>query len=101
METTLVNPNQLRHFGTQVQDNPTAAFTLSIISEDDEFSLELTMAGTIVCVETFTPSETELLSCPHIQLTSQTPWDPHKVRFHPSSMKLDDVMANRRQVSST
>ena len=60
METTLVNPNQLRHYGTQVQDNPTSELPLSIITEDNEFSMDLTMAGTIVCADTFTPSEYEL-----------------------------------------
>ena len=101
METTLVNPNQLRHYGTQVQDNPTSKLPLSIITEDNEFSMDLTMSGTIVCADTFTPSENELQSCPHIQLTSPTPWDPYKVTFHQSSITLDDLMAHKRQVSST
>ena len=101
METTLVNPNQLRHYGTQVQDNPVSELPLSIITEDNEFSMDLAMAGTIVCADTFTPSEHELQSCPHIQLTSSTPWDPYKVSFHQSSLTLDDVMAHKRQVSST
>ena len=101
METTLVNPNQLRHYGTQVQDNPMSELPLSIITEDNEFSMDLTMAGTIVCADTFTPSEHELHSCPHINLTSPTPWDPYKVLFHQSSLTLDEVMAHKRQVSST
>ena len=54
METTLVNPNQLRYYGTQVQDNPASELPLSIITEDNEFSMDLTMAGTIVCADTFT-----------------------------------------------
>ena len=36
MDTTLVNPNQLRHYGTQVQDNPMSQLPLSIITEDSD-----------------------------------------------------------------
>jgi hypothetical protein len=48
MHHTLVNPNQLQHYGILVQDNPMSADPLSIITEDHEFSMELSMAGTIV-----------------------------------------------------
>ena len=34
---TLINPNQLRHFHTQVQDNPYAKEPMSIISPDGDF----------------------------------------------------------------
>ena len=37
MDHTLINPNQLRHFGTKVQDNLTLEEPLSIITEDKEF----------------------------------------------------------------
>jgi len=37
MEHKLVNPNQLRHFGTKVQDDPTSDRALSIISEGNDF----------------------------------------------------------------
>ena len=101
MDSTLVNPNQLRHYGTEVQDNPMSDLPLSIITEDNEFSMNLTMAGTIVYADTFTPSETEFQTYPHIELTSPTPWDPHTFRFHQSSITLDELMARKRQVSMT
>jgi len=34
MKHSLINPNQLRHFGTKVQDDPTSDRPLSIITED-------------------------------------------------------------------
>ena len=40
MQDTLINPNQLRHFGTNVQDNPVSNYPLSIITADHEFSME-------------------------------------------------------------
>ena len=48
MDHSLINPNQLRHFGTIVQDNPMSPKPLSIITEDKEFCMELRMDGTIV-----------------------------------------------------
>ena len=57
MNHTLLNPNQLRHYGTKVQDNPTLSHPLSIITEDNEFSMELSMKGTIVYADTYSPSD--------------------------------------------
>ena len=39
LDHTLVNQNQLRHYGTRVQDNPMSKISLSIITEDGEFSM--------------------------------------------------------------
>ena len=101
MDMTLINPNQLRHFGTDVQDNPSSPLPLSIITEDREFCMELLMEGTIIYANTHTPTDTELKECPHIILSSPHPWNPHSVRFQPSSMTLEDVMNNARNVSTT
>ena len=81
MEETLLNPNQLRHFGTIVNDNPMSDQPLSIITEDHEFSMALEMKGTIVGTDTRTPTQEELSTCPHIVLSSSHPWDPHSVVF--------------------
>ena len=54
---TLINPNQLRHFGVTVQDNPVSEKPLYIMTEDNAFSMELSMEGTIVMANTFTPTE--------------------------------------------
>ena len=100
MDHTLINPNQLRHFGTQVQDNPMADQPLSIITEDNEFCMEMAMAGTICSVDTFAPSERELQTCPHIILSSHHPWDPHNVTFPKSNRTLDEMVGGMRYVSS-
>ena len=81
MNTTLINPNQLRHNGTKVQDGPTSPHPLSIITADDEFSMELSMQGTIVLAPIHTPSQKELEECPHIILSSHKPWNPLTVKF--------------------
>ena len=95
MPSTLVNPNQLRHFGVQVQDNPTSLMPLSIITEDNSFSMELQMRGTIAYFDTHTPTSAELESCPHIHLSSSHPWDPHSVTFPSTSRSLEEVMNDR------
>ena len=81
MDHSLANPNQLRHYGTKVQDNPVLDRALSIITENNDFCIELVMAGTVVYADTFTPSNKEIHKCPHIILSSPHTWDPHNVSF--------------------
>ena len=54
---------------------------LSIITEDNEFYMELAMAGTVVYAENFTSSEQEPQKCPHIIISSPHTWNPHNVFF--------------------
>ena len=70
MNHSLLNPNQLRHHGTRVQDDPTSQYPLSIVTENNNFCMELSMASTIVYAETHAPSEHELNNYPYIQLSS-------------------------------
>ena len=69
MYHSLINPNQLRYYGIKVQDNPMLETVLSIITEDNEFCIELVMTGTVIYAETFTPSDQELHQCTHIILS--------------------------------
>ena len=101
MDHTLLNPNQLRHYGTRVQDDPTSAYPLSIITEDNEFCMELSMSGTIVYTETFSPSDKELQKYPHITLSSPHQWDPKRVKFPKCEYTLGEMMGDySRQLSS-
>jgi hypothetical protein len=99
MDHSLINPNQLRHFGTRVQDDPTSSYPLSVITEDNEFCMELSMEGTIVYANTHSPSEYELNTCPHINLSSPQPWNPMKVKFPRSNITLEEVVGGMRYVS--
>ena len=60
LDHTLVNPNQLRHNGVQVQDNPMSDMLLSIINYNGEFGLELKREGTKILADIFSPSSAEL-----------------------------------------
>lgn len=85
MEHSLINPNQLRHFGIQVQDNPYALAPLFIMVEDTSFSLPLAADGTTIFADTRTPTQQELEESRHIQLSSKHPWNPLSVQFPTSS----------------
>ena len=100
MEDTLLNSNQLRHFGINVQDNPTSNRPLSIITEDTHFAMPLQRDGTIVFCNTRTPTQNELETCPHIQLSSFKAWNPSKVHFPKSSHSLEEEVERIRRVSS-
>ena len=94
MDHTLLNPNQLRHYGVRVQDDPTSPYPLSIVTEKNEFGMELSMDGTIVYVETHAPSERDLKEFPHIELTSPHSWDPLQVKFPKSKYTLGDMLGD-------
>jgi hypothetical protein len=82
VQASLINPNQLRAHGITVQDNPFAG-PMSICNEGDEDALCIPMfaTGTNICVKTRTPTQEELDSCTHIQLTSDREWEPNDIKF--------------------
>ena len=86
---TLVNQNQLRHYGTRVQYNPMSKSHLSIITEYGEFSMELSMEGTIIFSNIHTPYDKQLQQFPHINLSLPHPWDPIKGLFPKWSILLE------------
>ena len=51
---TLVNPNQLRNYGTQVQYNQMSKIPLYIITEDGEFRMDIAIEATTVFANTHT-----------------------------------------------
>jgi hypothetical protein len=82
LDHSLVNPNQLRSFGiTVVQDNPFANIQTHIATEDESVFIPLMSEGTTIFMNTSTLSDLELQTCPHITLTSSSPWDPRAVSF--------------------
>ena len=78
---SLINPNQLRVFGTNIQDNPSSNERLSIQPAFHDISIPLQTLGTIIYANTRAPTNQELGQHPHIVLSSDADWDPHHVRF--------------------
>ena len=97
---TLVNPNQLRHYGITVQDNPACDKPLYFMTEDAEFSMELKRKGTIIYSDTFTHSAKELNDNPKIIMSSPHPWDPTKVTFNNNTRSLEEEITEVRGINS-
>ncbi len=81
LDHSLVNPNQLRHHGILVQDNPYADTSMYLASHDDEFIMPMQADGTTIFFDSRTPTNYELATCPHIVLSSNAPWNPREVQF--------------------
>ena len=67
---SLINPNQLRAFGTLVQGNPYHTDPLGIIPPPYDIEIQLHTAGTIIYADTRAPTANELATLPFIALTS-------------------------------
>jgi hypothetical protein len=75
MPHSLINPNQLRAYGSSIQDNPFAG-PLTLSDPEDEVHIPMFLEGTNIVFSTRTPSQYELDHCRHIQLGSDHEWDP-------------------------
>ena len=93
---SLINPNQLRAYGTLVQDNPYHTDPLGIKPPPFDFEIPLRTAGTIIYADTRAPTQSELAALLFIVLTSSDDWDPHHVRF--PSHDLED--ANKATINA-
>jgi hypothetical protein len=72
---SLVNPNQLRAYGTTIQDNPFGG-PMSLMDPEEMVKVPLQLHGTNIGFKTRTPSQEELDGCRHLHLSSQHEWDP-------------------------
>ena len=90
MDHTLINPKQLHHFGVQVQDNPYNGIQMHLATEDGDMIFPLALEGTTIFLPTRTPTAKELHECPHIVMTSRSPWDPHAVHFPEPAHRVEE-----------
>ena len=90
MDHSLLNPNQLRAHGVEVQDNPFEPIQCHIDTGFDDIKIPLSIQGTVIFVNTRTPTEVELCECPHITLTSSKTWDPHNIKFPEPTTVIED-----------
>ena len=92
LDHSLVNPNQLRHHGVDFWDNPYDAMHDLCIDHPDGIRMPLQYHGTKLSFVTRVPTKYELAHCVHIDMTSDTPWEP-------STVQLGEVHSYRREVS--
>lgn len=95
LQYSLMNPNQLRDYGVEVQDNPYSDDNMLIrneVHDDDGFVACLRSEGTNIYIDTWTPTQKDLEEYRHIVMTSDKPWDPHEVQFpSPSHYDIEDL----------
>ena len=97
----LINPNQLRHFDTEMQDNPYhATDPMSITIPNGDFMACLHSQGEILFLNTWRPTKIQLISLPHIVLTLPSKWDPHKIEFTTTKYSVPEEIESRN-VSQT
>jgi len=74
MDHSLLNPNQLRHCGVDVEDNPYCGRQMIIKKtdpdDDEDFVAILKSQGTVIYIDTWTPTNEDLNELPHVVLTS-------------------------------
>ena len=93
---TLINPNKLFHFQTQVQYNPYAMDPMIIIIPDGNFISCLESKGINIFINTWSPTQEDLASLPHIQLTLQQRWEPHNIAFLETNYCVKEEMESRK-----
>ena len=91
-----IYPNRICHFQTQVQDNPYATDPMSIIIPDGKIIAFLDSEGTNIFLNTLYPTQEDLALLPHIELTSQKPWEPHKIAFPATKNYVKEEKESRR-----
>ena len=101
MESTLINPNQLRHYGLHIQDALISTRPISMISEDTEFAMALEREDTILYFNTHDPTQQNLVTYHHIVISSKHSWNSMKVRFDENSHLLKEEVEWIRRVSYT
>ena len=97
---TLVNPNQLRAYGTIVQDNPYSGDPLFIQTSNLQFNMELHTTGTVIYAPTRTPTNEDLYSgdLPMVELSSPIEWNPGKVKYPTPSQTFEEVLAGSMDI---
>ena len=93
MPHSLINPNQLRAYSIDVEDNPSRG-PLFIADAETNIHIPLGMVGTNILFDSRTPTQDELETCRRVQLSDQLEWLPSSAheRFdaHVASVQMSD-----------
>ena len=83
LEHSLMNPNQLRNYGIEVQDNPHSSDIMVVEKTGDEqdFITCLQSEEANIFIDTWTPIDKHLKEHKHVVFTSPTECNPNKVKF--------------------
>jgi len=81
LDHSLFNPNQFRSYGLGFWDNPYDKEKGLKIEVNDDITIPMCSIGTKVLFQSRVPTDHELNTCPHINLTSQEEWNPKQVQL--------------------
>ena len=83
LPNSLMNPNQVRHYGVEVQDNPYHRDPMLVKKDDKDstFVACLKSKGTEIYFDIWTSTNADLREYLHVYLTSSNPWDPSEIQF--------------------
>ena len=81
MDRSLINPNQCRHYGIPICDDPTDPHRNLGIQLNDNLFLPLQMKGTTCYFVSRCPLIRELESCQTFQISDPQHWDPTENMF--------------------
>ena len=106
LDHSLINPNNLRHYGIDFWDNPYDKHHDLSIEVPNEIIIPLKTKGTKVLFTTHKPLQRELSSCPMIYMNSANPWNPKTITmgrvrsayhqdFKISTVNVDQVVTDR------
>ena len=90
---SLINPNQIRHAGIALSDDPTDK-TRDFGINGVDFQIPFEMKGTTVFFETRVPTAWEYENCRIVELTVDTPWNPGEVNIsnvHASNLTMEQL----------
>ena len=99
IDNSLINPNQLRCYETMVWDNPFDPYMDLFIETGNGNTIDLTPYGTKVGFSSHVPTDEELRTLLHIEVTSGSEWNPNTVKLGKVSMdKNYDAFELQRHV---
>ena len=90
MNHSVLNPNQLRTHGVQVQDNPFKPVQFHIDTGFDNVIIPLFTQVAVIFTDTRSLIEEGLSTCQHIAITSSKTWDPHNLNFPNHATVIED-----------
>ena len=102
LQSSLINPNQIRAHGATVSDVPKqfdSTSTHSIVGIEERkgqtINLPLSLKGIISFLPTSYPTDEQLESCSYITLTSAVPWDPYSTAFETEEDRQSSAVTSK------
>ena len=77
----LINPNQLRPYGTMIWDNPFDSNIEVCIETEGVYKIDLIANGTKIEFNSISPTEPELKLLPHVHIIQKFQWNPKTVQL--------------------